>query len=178
MIGFVEGVFGTVGLRSREGRSVCTVRRGAGLDPRATDKEGWDELVLDLQERMEYSDFAAEKVALRAFGWSSQSYWQSQGGKTPEVPEVERVRRNLAFLEELFEDNQQETADLVKKFPESLALDVDERCRKNVETLKKQYRMDDKRIKNAIKEQPFILGYELDCFGDCLGKCNQCWARF
>mmetsp|Transcript_44245 Transcript_44245/g.172272 ORF Transcript_44245/g.172272 Transcript_44245/m.172272 type:complete len:102 (-) Transcript_44245:534-839(-) len=79
---------------------------------------------------------------------------------------------------ELLADNQQETADLVKKFPESLALDVEERCRKNVETLKTQYRMDDKRIRNAIKEQPFILGYELDCFGDCVGKCNQCWARF
>mmetsp|Transcript_44247 Transcript_44247/g.172278 ORF Transcript_44247/g.172278 Transcript_44247/m.172278 type:complete len:100 (-) Transcript_44247:619-918(-) len=46
---------------------------------------------------------------------------------------------------ELLADNQQETADLVKKFPESLALDVEERCRKNVETLKTQYRMDDKR---------------------------------
>uniref|UniRef100_A0A7S0G3T9 Uncharacterized protein n=1 Tax=Rhodosorus marinus TaxID=101924 RepID=A0A7S0G3T9_9RHOD len=99
MIGFVEGVFGPARDRSPGIRSVCRVRREAGLDPRATDKEGWDALVLDLQERMEYSDFAAEKVALRAFGWSSQSYWQSQGGKTPEVPDVEKVRKNFDFLE-------------------------------------------------------------------------------
>jgi hypothetical protein len=30
----------------------------------------------------------------------------------------------------------------------------------------------------AVLRNPPLLGYNVDCMGDCVGECNRCWARF
>ena len=66
----------------------------------------------------------------------------------------------------------------VKSFPEILALPVEEQLQSNVEKLKKDWKMTDKVIPNVIKRQPAVLGYNVDCEGNCQGDCNRCWVRF
>lgn len=65
----------------------------------------------------------------------------------------------------------------VKSFPEVLGLDVESQMQANVEKLKKDWKMTDKVIPNVVKRQPQVLGYNVDCEGNCLGECNRCWIR-
>ncbi len=66
----------------------------------------------------------------------------------------------------------------VKTFPEVIALPVEEQLQHNIEKLKKDWKMTDKVIPNVIKRQPAVLGYNVDCEGNCQGDCNRCWVRF
>ena len=70
------------------------------------------------------------------------------------------------------------TRQAVKSFPEVMALPVEEQLQHNVEKLKKDWKMTDKVIPNVIKRQPAVLGYNVDCEGNCQGDCNRCWVRF
>ena len=66
----------------------------------------------------------------------------------------------------------------VKTFPEVMALPVEEQLQHNAEKLKKDWKMTDKVIPSVIKRQPAVLGYNVDCEGNCQGDCNRCWVRF
>lgn len=33
-------------------------------------------------------------------------------------------------------------------------------------------------IKGVLLRRPEVLGYNIDCLGDCAGECNRCWVRF
>ncbi len=69
-------------------------------------------------------------------------------------------------------------AQAVKTFPEVLGLPVEEQLQNNVEKLKKDWKMTDKVIPNVLKRQPALLGFNVDCEGNCQGDCNRCWVRF
>ena len=66
----------------------------------------------------------------------------------------------------------------VKTFPEVLGLPVEQQLQRNVEKLKIDWKMTDKVIPNVVKRQPAVLGYNVDCEGNCQGDCNRCWVRF
>lgn len=69
------------------------------------------------------------------------------------------------------------TLQAIKNFPEVFGLDVENQMRANVEKLKKDWKMTDKVIPNVVKRQPQVLGYNVDCEGNCMGECNRCWIR-
>ncbi len=69
------------------------------------------------------------------------------------------------------------TLQAIKNFPEVFGLDVESQMKANVEKLKKDWKMTDKVIPNVVKRQPQVLGYNVDCEGNCMGECNRCWIR-
>lgn len=117
----------------------------------------------------------AEKFLTRAYGWGSQAYWRKE--KVEEVPDPENVQACISYLNDLgLED-----ADLmgvIKKFPEVLGCDVETRLKNNVAVLENQWKMKGMVITNTLKRKPEILGFTIDCYGDCAGECNRCWVRF
>uniref|UniRef100_M1AJ23 Uncharacterized protein n=2 Tax=Solanum TaxID=4107 RepID=M1AJ23_SOLTU len=48
----------------------------------------------------------------------------------------------------------------------------------NVEILAKQWGIEGKTLRNLLLRNPKVLGYNVDCKGDCVAKCTRCWARF
>lgn len=117
----------------------------------------------------------AEKFLTRAYGWGSQAYWRKE--KVEEVPDPENLQACISYLNDLgLED-----ADLmgvIKKFPEVLGCDVETRLKNNVAVLENQWKMKGMVITNTLKRKPEILGFTIDCYGDCAGECNRCWVRF
>ena len=124
---------------------------------------------------------AADAAVAKAFGWGrlSQRFWR--GDRVEEQPSLARAQGSLEFLRaEPLNMSDSEIAQVLKKFPEALNLDVGERMAANMAYLQKEYPAFKKGVmlKNAVLEQPAILGFSVDCGGDCMSECNRCWARF
>lgn len=123
----------------------------------------------------------ADGVVAKAFGWGrlSQRFWR--GDHVEEVPSVERVEASLEFLRGVpLRLSDAEIAGVLKTFPECLNLDGGERMQENMTLLGKSWPAfkDEKRLKAAVLDKPAILGFSVDCEGDCRSECNRCWARF
>eukprot|EP00741_Cyanophora_paradoxa_P020867 tig00021318_g20145.t1 len=118
---------------------------------------------------------AAAAAVARAFGWSNQSYWC--GEKENEAPPAGQVAGVLSLLSELGFD-----ADgvkfLVEKFPEVLGLDIEKRLKRALVKLEYDYGISGSTLIGVVKREPRVLGYNLDCGGDCAGECHRCWVRF
>lgn len=48
----------------------------------------------------------------------------------------------------------------------------------NVAKLQRDWKLEGQVLARAVARQPAVLGYTIDCMGDCAGECNRCWARF
>ena len=48
----------------------------------------------------------------------------------------------------------------------------------NVRVLEDKWRMSREVVTRTLLRKPEILGFNVDCYGDCVGECNRCWARF
>ena len=64
-----------------------------------------------------------------------------------------------------------------KAFPEVLGLSLDA-LTANVAKLQRDWKLEGQVLARAVARQPAVLGYTIDCMGDCAGECNRCWARF
>jgi hypothetical protein len=70
-------------------------------------------------------------------------------------------------------------AAVVEAFPECLALDGDgDTVRTAVAKLASDWKMTGGTAARAIARTPRVLGYTVDCLGDCIGECDRCWVRF
>jgi hypothetical protein len=70
-------------------------------------------------------------------------------------------------------------AGVVAAFPECLALDGDGAAvRAAVAKLAADWKMAGSVAARAIARTPRVLGYTIDCAGDCVGECDRCWVRF
>jgi hypothetical protein len=87
------------------------------------------------------------------------------------------VAAALAFLSELGLQ-QAEVTKVLKTFPELLGCDVEQQLRKNCQKLTNDWKLKGKVLAKAVVRSPAVLGYTIDCMGDCAGECNRCWARF
>jgi hypothetical protein len=152
-------------------------------NPRETLTEGqlavWNDVAAEIRSIDAAAlDGVADAVVSKAFGWgpSSQRFWR--GDVVEEVPSLERVRAAVAFLRDDIGMTDHDIAVLVKKFPEILRLDVDARMRKNVELMETTWNIRGARLRDAVKSQPQVLGFDVDCSGDCQSECARCWARF
>jgi hypothetical protein len=90
-----------------------------------------------------------------------------------------QIEAALQFLQQLgsgMSDDQ--VFKVVKAFPEVLGCDVQQQLQGNVDKLQKDWKLEGNVLVKAVLRQPAVLGYNLDCMGDCAGECNRCWARF
>lgn len=138
------------------------------------DADKWNQCMDVLSEiGLEKPD--AEKFLTRAYGWGSQAYWRKE--KVEQVPEPENVQACIGYLNELGLEGE-DLLGVIKKFPEVLGCDVETRLKANVGVLENQWKMKGMVITNTLKRKPEILGFTIDCYGDCAGECNRCWVRF
>lgn len=130
---------------------------------------------LQLLSNLGFSKEDADKYITRAFGWSTQAYWRSE--KVEVAPDAAQVQAVIDFLSNL-EIQGPGLLKVVKAFPEVLACDVNSRLAANVKCLENQYKLSGPVLTQAVLRQPQVLGYTVDCGGDCVGECNRCWVRF
>ncbi|GBF95026.1 hypothetical protein Rsub_07527 [Raphidocelis subcapitata] len=116
----------------------------------------------------------SDKMVARAFGWATQAYWRKE--KVEEAPDAARAAAALAVLREVGVA-EADVPRVVKAFPELIGCGED-RLRGNVDHLRSAWKLDGPVLAAAVVRQPALLGYTIDCMGDCAGECNRCWARF
>ena len=55
---------------------------------------------------------------------------------------------------------------------------MEERLQANIAKLEKEWKIKGPAVAGVLKRQPRVLGYSVDCLGDCIGECDRCWVRF
>lgn len=91
--------------------------------------------------------------------------------------DLQQLETTLQFLVQLGLSDEQ-VAKVVKAFPEVLGCDVQQQLQGNVDKLQADWKLQGCVLVKAVLRQPAVLGYNLDCMGDCAGECNRCWVRF
>ncbi|KAJ0969510.1 hypothetical protein J5N97_022387 [Dioscorea zingiberensis] len=117
----------------------------------------------------------ADLILKKAFGWIHSPYWGEERSK--ELPEVQSINAVLDYLKSLGVSDD-DLHKLLKKFPEVLGCDFDDEIKINVSTLEREWGIKGKPLRNLLLRNPKVLGYNVDCKGDCMAKCTRCWVRF
>lgn len=126
-----------------------------------------------LVQSLGMTEAAAHTALARAFGWGNQAYWR--GENKDAVPDPARVTAVLSFLQDTVGLSPEEVGRVVKVFPEVLGQQPDLRLAENTRHLDKQWKITGAALKSTVQRRPQILGYNVDCAGDCVGECNR-WA--
>lgn len=137
------------------------------------EKKAWEECKQTLST-LSFSDKVADVMLRKAFGLIHSPYWGEE--KKKEVPRNEMVNEVLEYLKGLGLSDD-DLHKLLKKFPEVLGCDLDE-VKTNVTTLEREWGIKGKTLRNLLLRNPKVLGYNVDCKGDCMAQCTRCWVRF
>ncbi|XP_059631924.1 uncharacterized protein LOC132274619 [Cornus florida] len=116
-----------------------------------------------------------DKILGKAFGQIHSPYWGEERKK--EVPKFETVNEILDYLRGL-NLSDDDLCKLLKKFPEVLGCSFEDELRTNVQVLEKDWGITGKSLRNLLLRNPKVLGYNVDCKGDCMAQCTRCWVRF
>ncbi|KAK4859490.1 hypothetical protein QYF36_006278 [Acer negundo] len=116
-----------------------------------------------------------DKILGKAFGHIHSPYWSEE--RKREVPEFESINEILDYLRNL-DLTDDEIQKLLKKFPEVLGCHIENELRNSVQILEKDWGIEGKSLRNLLRRNPKVLGYNVDCKGDCMAKCTRCWVRF
>ncbi|CAK9155484.1 unnamed protein product [Ilex paraguariensis] len=116
-----------------------------------------------------------EKMLGKAFGQIHSPYWGEERKK--EVPKYEVVNEILDYLRSLSLSDE-DLHKLLKKFPEVLGCSLEGELKTNVKVLEKEWGIKGKSLRNLLLRNPKVLGYNIDCKGDCMAQCTRCWVRF
>ncbi|KAH7568194.1 hypothetical protein JRO89_XS07G0256800 [Xanthoceras sorbifolium] len=116
-----------------------------------------------------------DKILGKAFGHIHSPYWSEE--RKREVPDFESLNEILEYLRNL-DLSDDEIHKLLKKFPEVLGCHIEHELRNNVQILEKDWGIEGKSLRNLLRRNPKVLGYNVDCKGDCMAKCTRCWVRF
>ncbi|XAR62661.1 hypothetical protein NMG60_11017507 [Bertholletia excelsa] len=138
------------------------------------DRKTWD----TCRQALSPFNFTAEeedKILGKAFGQIQSPYWGEERKK--EVPKLEIVNEILDYLRSLSLSDDDLTK-LLKKFPEILGCSLDDELRTNERILEKDWGIKGKSLRNLLLRNPKVLGYNVDCKGDCMAQCTRCWVRF
>lgn len=117
----------------------------------------------------------ADKMLKKAFGWVHSPYWGEERKK--EVPQKDSINATLDYLKSLSLSDD-DLNKLLKKFPEVLGCDLNEEVKSNVSMLESLWGIKGKPLRNLLLRNPKVLGYNVDCKGDCMAQCTRCWVRF
>lgn len=150
------------------------------------DRQQWQAAEKEVLQVMQSAGKSEEQegvtyLVAQAFGWGRQSQRFWRGSVKNECPSAELVRSSLKFLKgSPLQFSDEEIVEVVLQFPQVLRLEVEGRMMQNLDYLTKNWpvfaSLD--RLRNAVKRQPQVLGYTVDCEGDCRSECSQCWVRF
>ncbi|KAL9229081.1 hypothetical protein vseg_004593 [Gypsophila vaccaria] len=123
----------------------------------------------------DFSPEEQDKILGKAFGQVRSPYWGEE--RKPEIPNHETVNGILDYLRclSLSDDD---LSKLLKKFPEVLGCSLENEVKNNVQILEQQWGITGKPLRNVLLRNPKVLGYNVDCKGDCIAQCTRCWARF
>lgn len=122
--------------------------------------------------------FTTDEAAVmlkKAFGWVHSPYWGEERKK--EAPKDDIINGTLDYLKSLSLSDD-DLRKLLKKFPEVLGCDLDEEVKNNVSVLEREWGVKGKALRNLLLRNPKVLGYNVDCKGDCMAQCTRCWVRF
>ncbi|KDP47092.1 hypothetical protein JCGZ_03900 [Jatropha curcas] len=138
------------------------------------EKKTW-EACREALSAFEFSVEEKDKMLGKAFGHVHSPYWGEERKK--EVPKFEIVSEILDYLRSLGLSDD-DLYKLVKKFPEVLGCSLEHELRNNVKILEKDWGIKGKSLRNLMLRNPKVLGYNIDCKGDCMAQCTRCWVRF
>ncbi|XP_019177657.1 PREDICTED: uncharacterized protein LOC109172875 isoform X1 [Ipomoea nil] len=138
------------------------------------EKKMWDSCRQALSS-FKFSVEEEDKILGKAFGYIHTPYWYEERKK--EVPQFETVNEILDYLRSL-NLTDDDLCKVLKKFPEVLGCSLEDELKNNVQVLSKQWGIEGKTLRNLLLRNPKVLGYNVDCKGDCEAKCTRCWARF
>ncbi|PIN02222.1 hypothetical protein CDL12_25265 [Handroanthus impetiginosus] len=122
-----------------------------------------------------FANYEQDKILGKAFGQFHSPYWGEERKK--EVPKFEIVIEILSYLKDLSLTDD-DLSKLLKKFPEVLGCSLENELKPNVQILEKEWGIKGKTLRNLLLRNPKVLGYNIDCKGDCMAQCTRCWARF
>ncbi|XP_042471716.1 uncharacterized protein LOC122053844 [Zingiber officinale] len=137
-------------------------------------KKTWEECK-EILCALSFSVDEADTILKKAFGWVHSPYWGEERRK--EVPKGQIVDEMLGYLKDLGL-NDEDLHKLLKKFPEVLGCSLADEVRTNVSMLEKDWSIKGKVLRNLLLRNPKVLGYNVDCKGDCMAQCTRCWVRF
>ncbi|KAL6893736.1 hypothetical protein ACP4OV_007834 [Aristida adscensionis] len=124
---------------------------------------------------LNFSNEEADKMLKKAFGWIHSPYWSEERKK--EAPNAEVVSGVLNYIRSLGLSDD-DLHKLLKKFPEVLGCDLDREVKLNVSKLDSDWGINGKTLRSLLLRNPKVLGYNIDCRGDCMAQCTRCWVRF
>ncbi|KAL0928778.1 hypothetical protein M5K25_000700 [Dendrobium thyrsiflorum] len=117
----------------------------------------------------------ADRILKKAFGWIHSPYWGEERRK--ETPNLDSIKEMLDYLKSLSLSDD-DLHKILEKFPEVLGCCLNEELKANVQTLEREWGIKGKTLRNPLLRNPKVLGYNVDCKGDCMAKCTRCWVRF
>ncbi|KAL1219963.1 hypothetical protein V5N11_021740 [Cardamine amara subsp. amara] len=138
------------------------------------DPKTWEEC----KEALSCFDFSVEekdKILGKAFGHIHSPYWTEE--RVKENPKAETLNQILEFLRSLGLSDE-DLHKVMKKFPEVLGCSLEEEMKPNIVILENQWGISGKQLRNLLLRNPKVLGYNVDCKGDCIAQCTRCWVRF
>lgn len=138
------------------------------------DKSMWEACKQALSA-FNFSDEEKDKILGKAFGLVHSPYWGEE--RKTEVPKFETVNGILDYLSSL-NLSDDDLSKLLKKFPEILGCNLEEELKGNVKILEEKWGIDGNSLRKLLLRNPKVLGYNVDCKGDCIAQCTRCWARF
>lgn len=121
------------------------------------------------------SNEEGDKILGKAFGLIHSPYWGEE--RKNKVPKFEIVSQKLDYLTSLSLSND-DLCKLLKKFPEVLGCNLEHELKTNVQVLENEWGIKGKSLRNLLLRNPRVLGYNVDCKGDCMAQCTRCWVRF
>ncbi|TVU20703.1 hypothetical protein EJB05_03456, partial [Eragrostis curvula] len=124
---------------------------------------------------LNFSSEDSNKMLKKAFGWIHSPYWSEERKK--EVPNVETVSGVLNYIRSLGLSDD-DLHKVLKKFPEVLGCDLNSEVKLNVSKLDSDWGINGKTLRSLLLRNPKVLGYNIDCRGDCMAQCTRCWVRF
>ncbi|VFQ81065.1 unnamed protein product [Cuscuta campestris] len=147
----------------------------------ARKNESW-EACREALSPFRFSAEEEDEILGKAFGLVHSPYWSEE--REREVPKVESVTKILEYLRSLTlsddddDDDDDDVRKLLKKFPEVLGCSLEREVKNNVQALERDWGIKGKPLRKLLRRNPKVLGFNVDCKGDCMAKCTRCWVRF
>ncbi|GJZ82043.1 mitochondrial transcription termination factor family protein isoform 2 [Tanacetum coccineum] len=116
-----------------------------------------------------------DKILGKAFGFVRSPYWGEDREKV--IPNFEEIGAILDYLRGLGLSDD-DISKVLKKFPEVVGCSLEDELKTNIEILEKQWSIKGKSLRNLLLRNPKVLGFIIDCKGDCKALCTRCWVRF
>ncbi|KAI3686860.1 hypothetical protein L1987_80549 [Smallanthus sonchifolius] len=125
--------------------------------------------------RFKFTTEEEDKILGKAFGLLHSPYWGEEREKV--VPEFEKIDAIIDYLTCLGLSDD-DVIKILKKFPEVVGCSLENELKTNIQILEKQWSIKGKSLRNLLLRNPKVLGYIVDCKGDCMALCTRCWVRF